>query len=133
MDAARHLQDFIRAQVQTREDVAASLDDVGVPRVVDHHRVQAADIQRRLTRGGHGEEERPSHLAVEKRPDDADRLAAVVERGGQALPPVTQLLGDLLDLSPRATEFRSDPQENLVYVSQFLGPMCGVAGVSQLV
>src|SRR2546426_11468131 len=75
-----------------------SLHDVGVARVVDHHGIEAADVERRLACRGHRQQKRPAHLAVEEGSDDPDRLAPVVERGRQALPAVAELLRDLLDL-----------------------------------
>ncbi len=100
MHAPGHLQHLVGAEVQTREHVAAALHDVGVARVVDDHRVEAGDVERRLARRRHRQQERPRHLRVEERADHADRLAAVVERGRELLPAVSQLAGDLLDLGP---------------------------------
>ncbi len=45
VDAARHLEDFVRAEVEPRQHVATPLDDIGVARVVDHHGVEAADVE----------------------------------------------------------------------------------------
>ncbi len=107
--APRHLQDLIGAQVESGEHIAPPLDDIGVAGVVDHDGVEAADVERRLPGGGHGEQERARHLAVQKRPDHADRLAPVVEGGGERRPAVAQLAGDLLHLRARRDEHRHAP------------------------
>ena len=90
--ATRHLEDFVGAEVQPRQHVAAARDDVRVARVVDHDGVEPADVERGLAGGGHGQEKGPPHLAVQKGADDPDRLPAVVERGRQSLPPIAKLL-----------------------------------------
>ena len=104
--APRHLQQLVRPQVQPGQHVAPALHHVGVPGVVDHDRVEAADVQRRLAGGRHGEEKGSLHEPVQERTDHADRLAAVVERRGQRLPAVAQLARDQLHLGARGDEYR---------------------------
>src|SRR2546425_8823329 len=62
--ATRHLEDLVRPQVEARQHVAPPRHHVGVARVVDDHGVEPADVERRLTRRGHREEERTAHLAM---------------------------------------------------------------------
>ena len=78
--AAGHLQNLVRAEVLLREHVAAAIDDVEELLVVDDHRVEAAHVERALAGRGHRQEVRLLLAALEKRTDDANRLAAVVER-----------------------------------------------------
>ena len=106
MHPARHLEDLVGPQVEPGEHVATPLHHVGVARVVDHHGVQAADVERGLPGRRHRQEKGPSYLAVEKRPDHPDRLTAVVERGGESLPAAAELLRDLLDLGAGGHEHR---------------------------
>ena len=49
---------------------------------------------------GHRQEERPLDFALQERPDHPDRLAAMVERGGEPLPLGPQIPGQALDLGP---------------------------------
>jgi len=62
-----HLQDFIRAEVGAVQHVSTVLHEVAVTRVVDHDRVEAWDVQCRLSSGRHREEVRLGNLALEKR------------------------------------------------------------------
>src|SRR6266516_5158414 len=102
----RHLEDLVRAEVEPGQDVPTSLDDIGVARVVDHHGVEAADVEGGLARRRHRQQKRPAHLPVEERPDDSDRLTPVVERRRHSLPAVAELLRDLLDFGPGGHEHR---------------------------
>ena len=104
----RHLQDLVGAEIQAMQHVAAALDHVAVAGVVDHHGVESADVERRLPGRGHREQEGVLRLAFEKRTDDPDRLAAVVERRVEPGPPLAQLPGELLHLRPGGHEHR-DP------------------------
>ena len=124
----RHLQDLVGAEVQPVQHVAAAVHHVGVAGVVDHHGIEAADVERRLPRGGHREQERVLRLALEEGPDDPDRLAAVIERGVEPGPPLAQPPGQLLHLRPGRHEHRDaallldDVAEELV-VEELLGPL----------
>src|SRR5256885_7984833 len=46
---ARHLQYLVRAEVSACQHVLAPLHDIRVARIVDHHCVQPADVERGLT------------------------------------------------------------------------------------
>src|SRR5438093_346698 len=95
------------AQVMaTRSASPASWNSGGVARVVDHHGVEPADVERRLARRGHREEEGTAYLAIQEGSNHADRLTPVVERGGERLPAIAQLAGDLLHLGARWDEHR---------------------------
>ena len=80
MHTAGHLQDLVGAEVQAMENIAAALHDVAVTSVVDDHRVEPADVERRLAGGSHRQEKRPLDLTLEKWPNDPNRLATVIER-----------------------------------------------------
>ena len=84
MHAARHLQDFVRAEMHTREHVPPAIDHVGETRVVDDDGVEPRHVERALPRRRHREEEGLGHDALEKWPDHADRLAPMVVGGRDA-------------------------------------------------
>ncbi len=73
-----------------------ALDQVREARVVDDDRVEPLHVQRALPRGGHREQERRANVALEKRADHANRLAAVIVRDLEARVPRRNVLGDLL-------------------------------------
>ena len=97
MHATRHLEDFVGTEIQAMQDIPAPLDDVAVPCVVDHDRVEAGKIQRRLPRCRHCEEIRLADFTFEKWTQDPDGLAAVIERGGQPRIPFGQLDAEPFD------------------------------------
>src|SRR6267154_886402 len=101
MHPAGHLKDLVCAEVRACQHVLAALHHVGVSRIVDHHRVEPADVERGLASRRHGEQERPFDQTVKKRTNNANRLTAVIKGGGQVGPTVAQLFRDLLDLSAR--------------------------------
>ena len=107
MYPARHLKYLVRAEVQAGKHVSSALDDIAVPSVVDHHRVQAADVERRLTRGRHRQQKGLPGLSLQKRPDYADRLAPMIERRVESRPPLAQFRRDGLHLSPSGDEHRN--------------------------
>src|SRR2546425_5820371 len=80
------------------QHVLATLHHIRVAGIVDHDRIEPANIQRRLARSRHGEEEGSFDQTVKKRPDDPNRLAAVIKGGRQIGPAVAKLFRDLLDL-----------------------------------
>src|SRR5206468_10617364 len=86
--------------------VLAALDHGRVPRVVDNDRIETRNVARRLTGGGHGEQNWPFDQTVKKRPDHANGLTAVIERRGEVGPTIPHLTRDLLDFSPRRYEYR---------------------------
>ncbi|MBK8003516.1 MAG: hypothetical protein IPK12_06100 [Gemmatimonadetes bacterium] len=100
----RHLQDLVGAKVQAVQDVAALVHHVGVARIVDHHGVEPAHVERRLPRRRHGQQEGVRHLPLEERADHADRLAPVVEGGVEPRPAAAQPLGQVLHLGARRHE-----------------------------
>ena len=100
MHTPRHLQDLVRPEMESREDVPPALDEVGEAGVVDHHRVEPAHIERALPGGGHREEEGLLDLSLEEGADHADRFAPVVERHLHLGIPRPDIGGDLLH--PRA-------------------------------
>src|SRR4029077_16416953 len=93
-----HLEDFVRSEVHPVEDVTPAVDHVAGARVVDHDRVEAPQVERGLAGGRHGEDPGMLHLALEKGPDDADGLPAVIERRGEALPLLPESAREMLDL-----------------------------------
>ena len=80
MHAPGHLQNLVGAEVQAREHVLAALHQVGEPRVVNDHRVEALHVQRALPGRRHRQQERLGLLRFEERADHANGLAAVIER-----------------------------------------------------
>ena len=106
MHPSRHLENLVGSEIEAVEHVAAALDHVAVTRVVDDDGVEAGHVQRGLTRRRHREQERPLDLPLEKRSDHPDRLAAVIERGRETLPLLTQLLAKALDLGAGGDETR---------------------------
>ena len=77
--ASRHLQQFIRAQMNAREHVATLVHHVGEARVIDDHRVEPLDRDRALSCRRHREKERLRHAAfVQILTDHADRLTTVI-------------------------------------------------------
>src|SRR5262249_27255181 len=106
MHAAGHLEDLVRAEVLLREDVSPPVDRVEELHVVDDHGVEPAHVERALAGGGHGEEERLALAALEKRTDDTNRFAAVVERGVDARRRVSNVVGGVFDSAPRRNEER---------------------------
>ena len=122
----RHLQDLVGAEVEAMEHVAAALHDVAVSSVVDHHRVEPADVESGLAGCRHRQKERPLDLTLEKRPNDANRLATVIERRREPLPLLTELLRQTLDLCARGDEDRhaaplSHHMPDVLLVEEFLG------------
>ena len=106
MHAAGHLEDLVGAEVHPVQHVAAALDDVAVARVVDHHGVEPAHVERALPRRGHGEQPGALDLGIEEGADHPDRLAAMVERRGEPLPLLAELGGELLHLGAGRDEDR---------------------------
>src|SRR5205085_430832 len=83
------------------KNVLAALDDVAEARVVDDDGVQSLDVERALSGGGHRQEIRLRFLALQKRPDNSDRLAAVIERAIYPRKPVFDQLRRLFYASAR--------------------------------
>src|SRR3989454_143524 len=98
MHPASHLKNLVGSQVCPCQHVLATLHHIRVAGIVDHDRIEPANIQRRLARSRHGEEEGSFDQTVKKRPDDPNRLAAVIKGGRQIGPAVAKLFRDLLDL-----------------------------------
>ena len=109
MHPSRHLQDLVGAEMEAMEHVAAPVHHVAVSGVVDDHRVETRNVEGRLTGGRHGQQERALHLPLEKGTDHPDRLAAVIEGGGQPGPLRAQADRQLLDLRPGRHEHRHSP------------------------
>ena len=97
MYPSRHLQDLVGAEVDPRQDVAPVLDDVRESRVVDDHGIESPHVERTLAGRGHGEQERLRRASVEKRSNDADRFAPVVERDREPGKSRPDDASDLLD------------------------------------
>ena len=74
-----HLEYLVGAEMEPREHIAPAVHDVRKTRIVDDHSVEPAHVQRTLPSSRHRQEVRLGHLTLEKRPDHADRLAAVIE------------------------------------------------------
>ena len=98
MHPSRHLEDLVRAKIEPVEHVSSPLHHVAVTGVVDHHRIEPPHVERRLTRGRHGQQERTLDFTLQERADHADRLPAMVERRGEPLPLLPQPLGQPLHL-----------------------------------
>ena len=108
------------------EHVSAALDHVAVAGVVDDHRVEPPDVERGLAGGGHRQEEGTLHLALEERANHPDRLAAVIERGVEPLPLLTESGGQPLDLRAGRHEHRDAPLllddvPDVALVQEFVG------------
>src|SRR5689334_8354351 len=78
VNAPRHLQNLVRAKVETCENIFATLDDVAEASVVDNDGVEAMNIEGALTRGGHRQEVGLGLVAFQERANDSNRLAAVI-------------------------------------------------------
>ena len=101
---AGHLKNLVRPQVRPCQHVLAALHHVRIARIVDHDRVQPADVEGGLACGSHSEQEGAFDQTVKKRSNDANRLATVVEGGGEVVPAVAELFGNLLDFRTRRDE-----------------------------
>ena len=140
MNASRHLQNLVAAQMKTRQDVAASNHDVGKTRIVDHDGVQAAHIERALSRRRHRQQIRFGRAFVfQKRANHAHRFAAVIIGRIQARETLFDFTRGLLDTSARwqkhahatlfAHDFRDEQTVEKIYrvaiddlnVSRFFG------------
>ena len=106
---AGHLQDLVRAEVGPGENVAAAFDDVGESRVIDHHGIEALDVERALAGGGHRQHERTRRPLLEEWPDHPDRFAAMVEPGVNAREPFADQPGGLFHGGPRRQEDADAP------------------------
>src|SRR6476661_6920965 len=80
MNTPGHLQNFIGAEVHSGQHVASTLDDVAESRVVYHHRVQPANVERALPGSRHREEIGLALFALEKGTNHTDGLATVIVR-----------------------------------------------------
>src|SRR5882672_9382549 len=106
MDPTRHLENLVGAQVRPCQHVLAALHDIGVAGIVNHHRIQATNVERRLARRRHREQEGTFDQTVKKRTNDTNRLAAVVKGSREVGPAIAELFCDLFDLGPGRDEYR---------------------------
>src|SRR5215208_2877834 len=78
MNAPRHLQNLVGAQMHPGENVSSMLDDVSESCVVDDDRVEPLHVESTLPRRSHRKEVGLPLPSLEKRTDRSDRLAAVI-------------------------------------------------------
>src|SRR5450432_2469665 len=103
--------------MHAREHVLPALDEIREAHVLDHHGVEPVHVERALPRRRHAQHVRLLHVALEERPDDANRLAAVVERCVNARIAPLDEAGDILDRRTRWKKY-SHAAPRLLHIAQ---------------
>ena len=104
VNATRHLENLVGAEVHAGQHVAATVDDIRESRVVNDDRIQALNIERTLPCRRHREQVRFLHGAFEKRANHADGFPSVIELRGDPLVPRSHGQGRFLDPGARRQE-----------------------------
>ena len=92
--------------MHARQHIAAAIDDVGKPGIVDDDGVESRHVECALSCCGHREEKRLWNRALKKWPNHANRFPAMIVRGRDTRIACTDPLGGLLHHSPRRQKHR---------------------------